>query len=988
MPNKGAAFDAAALRARLAGKRGRHWWRALDEIADHPGLPAALAEDFPALAALGEMALDRRQFLKLAAATLVMGGLAGCGRAPVEDIVPYVYKQEGIIPGKPLFYASAMPRDGYGLGILAESNMGRPTKIEGNPKHPASLGGSDVFMQASVLQLWDPDRSQTVMHRGVLSTWSRFAADLHARREALSARQGEGLRVLTGTVTSPTLTHQLRMLQQRYPSASWHAYQPVNHDHVYAGSRFAFGRSLMPHYDLSRARTVVSLDADFLAMPPGHLRHAHDFADGRRMLIRERPPLRLYATASGPSLTAATADHRWPMPAGRVADFARQLAVALGLALPGEPPAVIPPHELAALVDDLRAQRGGALIIAGLRQPPEVHALAHWMNETLGSEVVGYHAPVESSPLGQGDSLRTLAEDMAAGKVDTLIILGGNPVYETPADVDFAGALAQVPYSVHLGLYDDETAARCTWHIPRTHYLEQWSDLRGHDGTVAIVQPLIAPLYNNKSEHALIAALAGDEQEDSDYQRVRAFWRSEFPGGGFDRRWKQWLHDGVIAGSAFPVRPAAVDADFVKRLPPGRPAGAQGLEVQFHPDPTVWDGQYGNLGWLQELPKPLTQLTWDNAALIAPATAQRLHLNDHDVVELSCEDRRVEAPVFILPGLPAGTVSVSLGYGRTRAGQAGTGGGFDAYRLRTLAAPWFQSGGRLRATGRRYPLATAQHHHTLAGRDIIRTIRYEELLKKPAEKHAVPPPSLYPGFVYDDYKWAMSVDLNTCIGCGACVAACQAENNIPVVGKGQVIAGREMQWLRIDRYFQGPPDNPDVHFQPVPCMQCEHAPCELVCPVEASIHDDQGINVQVYNRCIGTRFCSNNCPYKVRRFNFLAYARSSPGLNAQRNPEVTVRSKGVMEKCNYCLQRITRARIMAEERGERVRDGEVMTACQTACPTQAIVFGDLNDPIAAIHAHKSSPLDYTLLEEANTRPRTTYLSKVRHPNARLEGKAT
>jgi molybdopterin-containing oxidoreductase family iron-sulfur binding subunit len=929
--------------------------------------------------------IDRRQFLKLMAASWALAG-AACSGPPQEKIVPYVRAPEELLPGEPLFYATAITQRGYATGLLVESNMGRPTKVEGNPAHPASLGATDIFAQASVLQLWDPDRSQTVLHHGQVSTWDSFAAELDTLMQDFERKGGEGLRLLTGSVTSPTLARQVDALLARFPQARWHQYDPLADDHALEGSRLAFGQPVESLHHFDRAQTVLAIDGDFLTAAPGATRLARDFAQRRR---DPRSMSRVYAVESTPTLAGAAADHRLPLSPDEATRFVYALSRALGVTAPEAP---LPPQQAAwldSVARALRAQHGGSLVVAGRCQSPPVHALVHALNHTLGNlgRTVDIIAPVVHRPVPHMQSLRDLVSDMEAGHVDTLVIVGGNPVYDAPVDLAFAERVKRVRNSIHLSLYDDETSALATWHLPRTHYLEHWSDARAWDGTACIVQPLIAPLYAGRSEHELLAMLMR-ETRPAGHDIVRDTWRSMQRGKDFDAFWRESLRKGVIDGSA--ATPLALAPRSGVALPPLQSPPPQEIALRFIEDPTTGDGSWANLGWLQELPKPLTSLTWDNVAYLGPALAAELGVQSEDLIELEYRGLRIEAPAWVTPGEAARTVSVSLGYGRTRAGRVGTGVGFNANALRWSDAPWEGADLRVRKTGRRHPLACRQRFDHIEGREIVRAASRDEFARHPAfavdtPEKQVPRETLYPSYSYPVHAWAMAIDLNACIGCGACTIACQAENNIPVVGKEQVRRGHAMHWIRVDRYHEGPRENPRTHFQPVPCMQCERAPCEEVCPVGATMHDSEGINVQVYNRCIGTRFCSNNCPYKVRRFNFLQFSNTElESLKALQNPEVTVRQRGVMEKCNYCLQRINRARIASEREGRSIRDGEVVTACQAACPTQAIVFGDLNDRSSAVAKAKDTPRNYTLLAELNTRPRTTYLAKVVNIDGALE----
>ena len=725
------------------------------------------------------------------------------------------------------------------------------------------------------------------------------------------------------------------------------------------------------------------------------MRYAHDFVSARRDSDGKPDPGRLYVVESTPTLTGSFADHRYAVRFGEIEAIARAL-------MPGARrlrsrrtggrlarcafPAGWRARRLRARFE---ANSGRSLVIVGDAQPPIVHAIAHVINDALGNvgRTVSYCAPILARPESQEDSIRALTDDMAAGRVDTLIMLGGNPVYNAPADRLFGAHLAKIPMSVHLSPYDDETSSLCEWQIPQAHFLESWSDTRAFDGTVAIQQPLIAPLYGGKSAHELLALLLG-QTASNDYQTVHDFWTKTRPPAEVDAFWNQTLHRGLIEDSQLPVHAATIRPGFMSAPPEAAATpDAVSLDLIFAPDPTVWDGRFANNAWLQELPKPLTKLTWDNAALVGPALAGRLGLANGDQVELRVRDAVVLAPVWIIPGQPDSTVTVTLGYGRRRVGRVGDGAGYDAYVLRQSDDPWHVHGLKLRKTGVKAELATTQHHFSMEGRRPIRTTTLAQFRSDPSLATAGenrPNPNLYQPVPGDGYAWAMSINLDACIGCSACTIACQAENNIPVVGKEEVLRGREMHWIRVDRYYEGAAEQPRTLFQPVPCMQCEQAPCEVVCPVEATVHDSEGLNLQVYNRCIGTRFCSNNCPYKVRRFNFLQYSdENTESLKAQRNPEVTVRMRGVMEKCTYCVQRITNARIEAEKGNRRLTDGEVVTACQAACPTGAILFGDLNVPESRVRRTKASPLDYALLSELNTHPRTTYLAKLSNPNPEL-----
>lgn len=985
----GPRLDVAAVRARLAQVTGLPYWRGLEEIAATPEFEEFLKAEFPREASVFER-VGRREFLKLMGASMALAGLNACTRQPQEQVVPYVKMPEQIVPGIPLYYATAMPLAGFGTGLLIESHMGRPTKAEGNPDHPASLGSTDVMAQASVLGLYDPDRSQVVRH---LNDIRPFAAGTDVVRQAIDSERasgGAGVRILTGAVTSPTLAQELSQFLTDLPKAQWHQYEPVSRDNVRAGTVLAFGSPLNVVYRVDKADVIVALDADFLGAGPGKLNYARAFARRRQVTDPKATMNRLYVAENTPSITGSKADHRLPVRASEIEALARALASTLRGQVPSGPHA----EWVVAVAKDLQKHRGASLVIAGDQQPPAVHAIAHAINNTLGNAgaTVVFTDPVEAQSIDQSQSMRDLAADMDAGKVRVLLLLGVNPVYDAPVDLEFGKRLQKVPLRVHLGLYADETAELCQWHIPEAHYLEAWGDVRGFDGTASIVQPLIAPLYEGKSVLEVMIAL-GPNPGRKAYDAVRDYWKAQGLGGGgdFDAAWRQALNDGVLSNTAAPAKTVAFKGPA---LPPSTATDPQTLELVFRGDPCVYDGRFANLGWLQEAPRPLTKLTWDNVAHVSPATAERLQLASQDVVELEYKGRVVRAPIWVHPGHADNAVTIELGYGRRRGGQVADGVGFDAYRLRTAEAPWFAGGLEILKLPTRHALATTQSHHSMEGRDLVRVATISAYRADPEHTfrghHDDPGPELsfYPPWPYDGYKWGMTIDLNACIGCGACEIACQAENNIAVVGKEQVLVSREMHWIRVDRYYTGDLDNPEILHQPVPCMQCELAPCEVVCPVQATVHTHEGLNDMVYNRCVGTRYCGNNCPYKVRRFNFGLYSNwTTESYKALRNPDVTVRSRGVMEKCTYCVQRINHARIAAKREDRNIRDGEIVTACQQVCPTEAIVFGDLNDAGSRVTRTLAEPRNYGLLSELGVRPRTRYLAEIRNPNPELASRA-
>src|SRR5580704_6633799 len=995
----------ADVERQLTETKGPEYWRSLEELAGSPEFRDMLHREFPKGASEWVDSVSRRGFLRLMGASLAMAGMTGCTKLPLQEIVPYVRQPEQLIPGVAMYYATAFTLSGYANPLLVESHLGRPTKIEGNNLHPASLGGTDVFAQASILGMYDPDRAQAITHLGDVDSWAAFAKEIKGALAAQKTLGGAGIRILTQTISSPTLKDQMHSFLAMYPKAKWHVYEPANRDNALEGAKLAFGEALETQYRLENAAVIVSLDADFLyAGFPGNARYIRDFAKKRNP---DTEMSRLYVIESNPSSTGAKADHRLPMRATDVESFATLLFSPHPAGESGSLAGLPEEHVrfAAALGKDLSNHRGSSVIIAGDHQPPALHVLAHAMNAALGNvgKTVVYTDPVDANPVNQTESLRDLVSDMRAGNVDLLVIMGGNPVYDAPADLGFGDCVknSKVGLRIYHGLYENETAELCHWSVNEAHYLEAWSDGRAYDGTVSLVQPLIAPLYAGKSAHEMLSALVG-VSDASGYDIVRGYWQKQNAGPEFEAWWRKTLNDGFVEGSAY--APKVVSLKFQSL--PAAPAvdanrDANSLEINLRRDPSIYDGQFANNGWLQELPKPMSKLTWDNAVLMGPKMAEREGIKTMDVVTLELSGRKVTGPVWIQAGHPDHSVTVHLGYGRLKAGRAGTGAGFDAYALRTTNALWIATGGKLTKTGDHYQLASTQGYQTMdtgdgATRPLVREATLEEYRKEPKfAKEDEPPPSLtlYPGY---DYKkspdaWGMTIDLNACVGCNNCIIACQSENNIAVVGKEQVVKGRHMHWIRVDAYYQGDRDAPKAHFQPVPCQQCENAPCELVCPVGATVHSSEGLNDMVYNRCIGTRYCSNNCPYKVRRFNFLLFQDwETPQYKIMRNPDVTVRSRGVMEKCSYCVQRISEHRIDAEtaavreNRPFKIEDGTLQTACQQSCPANAIVFGNINDPESRVAKLKALDRNYGLLADLNTRPRTTYLAEIRNPNPELE----
>lgn len=993
----------AEVRAELKGVKGKRYWRSIDELANTPEFQAAVEREFPSAAQEWVDPVSRRGFLKLMGASMALAGLAGCTKQPDEPIYPYVKAPEDLVLGKPMYFATANPFVTGGVPLLIKSDEFRPIKVDGNPDHAYNQGGSDPFSQGTLLGLYDPDRSKHVILRGENREWQEFAQALRAK--VASTVDGSGVYILSSTVTSPTLARQWKAVQ-----AAWPKLTMVQYDPAIAGTAEEVFRT---QYDLSGADVLVSLDADFLssASYPGFHRLVHDYAARRKQ--PENGMNRLYAVESMPTTTGMKAEHRLGLRASEIPAFAAELAKAVGV------PGVNPPaynwtnaqqQFLAALAKDLKANAGKSAVLPGLYQDPSVAALALAINSTLGNVGKTVFVTDESLhliPSDQMAGMKSLVADMRAGKVDWLVILNGNPIYDAPADLGFADAFNKVNTVAHLGSHVDETGQIAHWHIPSAHYLESWSDTRAYDGTVSVVQPMIDPLYSGRSAHDVLQTLL-NEPMLSAYEAVRATWKPVIK-GDFETEWRKVLHDGWLADTAF----AKSTAPKVTIPSVPSPSSKDALEIIFRPDPNIYDGRWSNVGWLQELPKPITSLSWDNAAIVSGATLTRLGLEEDDIVELNVGGNKVKAPVIVAPGHPDNSVTVYLGYGREFAGRVGSGAGFNAYLIRTTAAPLYVTGSLKKLDGKWGIAITKSHYQdhrgprfgqqgsgnnsleadeALGPRGVIRYATLDEFKASPNFAHEgegrdTPPldESLFPNWVYNNNAWGMSIDMNSCVGCNACIVSCYAENNIAVVGKQQVRIGRNMQWLRIDTYFEGDLSAPRAHFQPMACQHCENAPCEQVCPVGATVHTPEGLNTMVYNRCVGTRYCSNNCPYKVRRFNFLLFSDyETESLKLMRNPDVTVRSRGVMEKCSYCVQRIQEAKITADKENRAIRDGEIVTACQQACPASAITFGNINDKTSQVAKLRANTRSYQLLADQNTRPRTTYVAEVLNPNPELE----
>jgi molybdopterin-containing oxidoreductase family iron-sulfur binding subunit len=996
------------IRQQLKGQKGKKYWRSVDELANTPEFQAAVEREFPGSPHEWGDDVSRRGFLKLMGASVALAGLAGCTKQPDEPIYPYIKQPEDLVLGKPNYFATAHPFVTGAVPLLVKSDQYRPIKIDGNPEHPYNQGASDPFTQGALLDLYDPDRSQHVLYRGENREWAEFAQEF--RLKVAGTKDGTGIYFLSSTITSPTLARQWGEVKKAYPKATL-----VQYDPAIAGTSLADGLNVQ--YDLANADVIVSLDADFLsgASFPGFHKLVRQYAERRKDPTKLN---RLYAIESTPTTTGLKAEHRLGLRASEIPAFAAELAKALGLG--GiEPPAYAWTEEqkrfIASLAKDLKAHAGKCVVIPGLYQDPAVVNYAVVINRLLGNsgKTLFYSAPlaqVNSLLSSQDSDLKKLTADLNAGKVEWLVILNANPIYTAPADLNFADAFNKADIVAHLGSHLDETGQISHWHIPAAHFLESWSDARAYDGTVSIVQPMIDPLYGGKTAHHVFQTLL-DEPMVSPYDAVRETWKSVIK-GDFETGWRKALHQGWIDGTSDSLMPNET-IESLGDVP--APSHKDSLEIIFRPDPNIYDGRWSNVGWLQELPKPVTSLSWDNAAIFSGATLTKLGLEEDDIVELTVQGRKVNAPVIAAPGHPDNSVTVHLGYGREFAGRVGSGAGFNAYLIRHADAPFYTTGTVKKLEGKWGVAVTKSHFQDHRGktfgqpeghnnnsleadeaineRGIIRYATLDEYKANPGfanegETHPTTDKSntLFPNWEYNEANaWGMSIDMNSCVGCNACIVSCYAENNIPVVGKQQVRIGRNMQWLRIDTYFEGDLAAPRAHFQPMACQHCENAPCEQVCPVGATVHTPEGLNAMVYNRCVGTRYCSNNCPYKVRRFNFLLYSDfETESLKLMRNPDVSVRSRGVMEKCSYCVQRISAAKIEADKENRNIRDGEIVTACQQACPASAITFGNINDKQSKVTKLQSDERSYQVLADLNTRPRTKYVAAVLNPNSELQ----
>tara|TARA_R110000868_G_scaffold383578_9_gene650719 strand:+ start:9820 stop:12867 length:3048 start_codon:yes stop_codon:yes gene_type:complete len=994
------------------------YWKSLNELAQNKEYKNFVEREFPENATELTDGVSRKGFLRVMGASIALAGFAAC-RRPVQKILPYSNQPEDIVPGIPLFYATAMPFQGSLTGLVVENHEGRPTKVEGNDLHPGSWGNTNAYHQATILEMYDPDRSRSPLRNGEKATIQDFVAFA----KNYFTDRNKRIAFISEANSSPTYTTLKQSALRKFSNAKWVTYEPFGEDNAIEGNRIAFGSRLRTHYNYTNADVVVSLDDDFLSPThPNNVEYAKQVTGRRKVTSNSDSMNRIYSIENGFTLTGAYADNRLRVKASEVEAFANALAATLSTRVNGlNAFRSVNNHFtgsdfITALADDLASHAGSSAVSIGFAHSSNSHAVVAAINTALNNNgsTVNYLQVPSFDNQNNKQAFADVVSGMKAGNFDAVVMIGTNPVYTTSADLDFAGALENVDEVIHFGTYKDESSKSASWHISRSHFLEAWGDGFSFGGARSVIQPQIQPLHDSLSEIELLSTIVNEDLV-SGYELVQNTFKGYYSGSGFENRWKDILHDGVDVKEVY--RKATVS---LRTVTPSQTTSIDGIEVVIRPDASIYDGRFANLGWLQELPDPMTKITWDNVALMSPATATSLGVENEGLVNVAVNGKSITIAAWIQPGHADDSITLNVGYGREGIGRVADKGiessqlfdpsenygGVNIYPLHTSL---FASGA-VSVTKGTYKIACVQDHHSLEGRDMYRQATLEKYKNTPeyasfayVHKYAVPgmkeaaelgedqPISLFDEQTYsaDEPQWGMAIDLNSCFGCGVCVIACQSENNIPVIGKREVSRGREMHWIRNDRYYMGDEHNPQAVHQPVPCMHCELAPCEQVCPVAATTHSDDGMNQMTYNRCIGTRYCANNCPFKVRRFNFFNYPKEyltsgeDPDIiQMAMNPEVTVRFRGVMEKCTYCVQRVNRAKIDSKikTKSPKPADGSVVTACQQACPADAIYFGDLTDNNSVVAKMKHNERNYLMLEELNVRPRTSYIAKLTNPN--------
>lgn len=1007
-----------------------NYWKSLGELAKNEEYEKFVEREFPENATELNDQVSRRSFLRVMGASIALAGFAAC-RRPVQKIMPYSKEPEDIVPGNPLYYASAMPFQDALTGIVVENNEGRPSKIEGNELHPASKGNTSIFGQGSLLNMYDPDRSRYVRNdgeRSSVSAFAEFCSDHFANTD-------QNIAFVSEANSSITYNRLKEQALEAFPNAQWITYEPFGEDHALEGTNIAFGERLRTYNHFGQANVIVSFDDDFLnpAANKNSVEDTKQFTNGRSVSSPEDGMSRFYAIESTFSLTGSNADNRLRIKSGDIELFIYALAAELSQSVSGLEAFnghsnEFSDHEwIPVLAEELLENRGDSILTVGRDHKPAMHATIAAINVALGNagETVSYYDVPHIDDQNNQEAFSELVDNLNSGAIDTVVLVGTNPAFTAPANLNFPEALSNAEQVVHLSDYYDETSKLANWHINRAHFLEAWGDGSSYTGTRSIIQPQIEPLYSGISEIEFLNTILTGEESDG-FDLVQETWQDYFT-SNFQDQWERVLHDGVAEEEEYPTVSASISDEFNSQAATfiSDAQSSDGTELVIRADSTVFDGRYTNNGWLQELPKPMTKITWDNVALMSKKTADELGVTEAglgksevEVVSITVDGTTVEIPAWVQPGHADDSITITVGYGREGIGRVANTMGTDTYPLRTTENMFVADNISIEKTNRTYEIACTQDHNTMEGRSLLRHATLQEYREDPnfssyessydaempglsyAEEHGEDRPlSIFNSIDEQEYpadepQWGMAIDLNACTGCGVCTIACTAENNIPVIGKREVSEGREMHWIRNDRYYDGDVNNPKALHQPVPCMHCELAPCEQVCPVAATTHSDDGMNQMTYNRCIGTRYCANNCPYKVRRFNFFNYSKEflttgdDPEIvQMAMNPEVTVRFRGVMEKCTYCVQRVNRAKIETDIKtnGETQKpaDGSVETACQQACPADAIYFGDLTDSESEVVKAKKNNRNYLLLEELNTRPRTSYLAKLRNPNPKL-----